>query len=265
MPQSDPRAVFAQLFDANPPPIGEEEKLRRRRSSVLDAVVDQYKLLRGRVSTADAAQLDAHFTKVRELEVKLTALPPSEACRNGIQPPVTNWQTEAAMPDVSKLQLDMLVFAMQCDLTRVASIMWSDAKNHIALPFLGISGDVHNISHLSDGDAQRAQLARRDGWQAEQLAYLLKLLKNTPEGSGNLLDSTLLLWGSEVSKGNTHSHTDMPFLVAGHAAGWKMGRVLTYGSRPHNDLLASILQDFGSTAVGFGDVAYNTAPLPSLT
>ena len=264
LPQSDPRQVFAQLFDANPGPIAQLETLRRRRASVLDAVRDQFASLQQRVSARDRLQLDAHLQRVRDLETRLTALPPSEACRTGIQPPVTAWQTEAAIPDVSKLQLDLLVFALSCDLTRVASAMYSDAKNHIALPFLQIAGDVHNISHLSDADPQRLQLAKRDGWQAEQLAYLLKSLKETAEAGGTLLDRTLVLWGSEVSKGNTHSHTDMPFLLAGHAAGWKMGRVINFGSRPHNDLLLSVLQGFGGKQTTFGDPAFFTAPLAGL-
>ena len=265
LPQSDPRQTFAQLFDLNPVPIDAQETLRRRRASVLDAVVDQFNRLRARISLGDRLQLDAHFQRVRELEVKLTALPLSEACRNGIQPPVTMWETNNAMPDVSKLQLDLLVVALSCDLTRVASVMYSDAKNHIALPFLQISGDVHNISHLSDADPQRLDLGKRDGWQAEQLAYLLKGLKGTAEGAGNLLDRTLVLWGSEVSKGNIHSHTDMPFVLAGHATGWKMGRVLDFGTRPHNDLLVSILHGFGGGQAQFGDPAFNSGPLAGLT
>ena len=264
LPQSDPRATFAQLFDLNPPPLDQQGLLRVRRGSVLDAVIGQFGRLRSQVSVADRAQLDAHLQRVRELEAKLTALPPSVVCSTGTQPPIVAWETTDEMPDVSKLQLDMLVLALSCDLTRVATVMYSDAKNHIALPFLQIAGDVHSISHLSDGDPMRMQLATRDGWQAQQLAYLLGRLKATAEGSGNLLDNTLVMWGSEVSRGNLHSHTDMPFLFAGHATRWTMGRVLDFTSRPHNDLLVSLLQGYGGSQTVFGDPAFFTAPLTGL-
>ncbi len=265
LPQNDPRATFARLFDINPLPDDKGEPLRKRRTSVLDAVREQFGLLSGRVSAADRVALDLHLDRVRQLELRLTALPLPVLCRSATQPPELAFESEALMPQVAKLQLDLLVLALSCDLTRVATMMFSDAKNHIALPFLNISSDVHNISHMSNLDMQREDLARRDGWQAEQLAYLLGKLKATTEGAGNLLDSSIIFWGSEVAEGNIHSHDNMPFLVAGHAAKWKMGRVLKFGGRAHNDLLLSMLQGLGGAQTAFGDSAFSIGPLPGLT
>lgn len=266
LPQNDPRQTFARLFDINPKPNDEGEPLRKRRTSVLDAVREQFGFLKNRVSAADRVQLDTHLDRVRQLELRLTALPLPVRCQSAAQPPEVLWATEKAMPEVAKLQLDLLVLGLACDLTRVATVMFSDAKNHIALPFLNVFGDVHNISHLSNFDVAREDLAKRDRWQAEQLAYLLGKLKETTEGSQTLLDSSLIFWGSEVAEGNVHSHNDMPFLVAGHATKWKMGRVVKFETgRPHNDLLLSMLQGFGGTQTTFGDPAFFTGPLSGLT
>jgi hypothetical protein len=267
LPQNDPRQTFARLFDVNPAPNDVGEPLRRRRASVLDAVREQFALLKSRVSTADRVQLDTHLDRVRQLELRLTALPLPVQCQTAMQPPEVLWATEKAMPEVAKLQLDLMVLAMACDLTRVATVMFSDAKNHIALPFINVFGDVHNISHMSNQDVGREDLAKRDRWQAEQLAYLLGKLKESKiEGGGNLLENTLVFWGSEVAEGNLHSHNDMPFLVAGGGAKWKMGRVLKFDvARPHNDLLLSILQGLGGTHASFGDPAFVTGPLTGLT
>jgi hypothetical protein len=266
LPQNDPRQTFARLFQVTPKPMDTGEPQRKRRASVLDAVREQFGQLKMRVSVADRQQLDIHLDRVRQLELRLTALPLPIACATAPQPPEVMWATEAAMPQVAKLQLDLLVLALSCDLTRVASMMFSDAKNHISLPFIEVFGDVHNISHMSNSELLREDLAKRDKWQAEQLAYLLGKLKTTPEGAGNLLDSTLIFWGSEVSEGNIHSHNDMPFLVAGHATKWKLGRVVQLEpGRPHNDLLLSMLQGFGGTHTSFGDPALVTGPLTGLT
>ncbi len=266
LPQNDPRQTFARLFDINPAPDDKGEPLRRRRTSVLDAVREQFTVLKGRVSVADRVQLEAHLERVRQLELRLTALPLPQQCQSATQPAEVQWATEKAMPEVAKLQLDLLALALACDLTRVATVMFSDAKNHIALPFINVFGDVHNISHLSTLDAQREDLAKRDRWQAEQLAYLLGRLKATHEGGNNLLDSSLVFWGSEVAEGNIHSHNDMPFVVAGHAAKWKMGRVVQFANaRPHNDLLLSMLHGFGGTQASFGDPSFFTGPLTGLT
>ena len=113
--------------------------------------------------------------------------------------------------------------------------------------------------------AQRESLlARRPRAQEVERVLARQRLVELASCTGTLLDRTLVLWGSEVSKGNTHSHTDMPFLLAGHAPGWKMGRVLNFGSRPHNDLLVSVLQGFGGKQAMFGDPTYFTAPLAGL-
>ncbi len=266
LPQNDPRQTFARLFDVNPKPNDEGEPLRRRRASVLDAVREQFGFLKNRVSAADRVQLDTHLDRVRQLELRLTALPLPVKCQSAMQPPELMFATEKAMPEVAKLQLDLLVLGLACDLTRVATVMFSDAKNHIALPFLNVLGDVHNISHLSNFDVAREDLAKRDRWQAEQLAYLLGRLKDTTEGGQTLLDSSLIFWGSEVAEGNVHSHNDMPFLVAGHATKWKMGRVVKFeAGRPHNDLLLSMLQGFGGAQTSFGDPAFFTGALSGLT
>lgn len=262
LPQNDPRQTFARLFGAAPP-ADDLEKVRRRRTSVLDAVRDQFARARARVSVADRIQLDAHLDRVRQLELRLTALPPM-TCQSPAQPPAVLFDTENAMPSVAGLQLDLLALAFSCDLARVATVMFSDAKNHIALPFLNIASDVHNISHMSNADAMRADLARRDAWQAQQLAYLIGKLKASAEGTGTVFDNTLIFWGSEVAQGNIHNHDDMPFVLAGGGAKWKMGRVVKFTSRAHNDLLLSILQSLGGSHTTFGDPTYVTGPLSGL-
>ena len=131
----------------------------------------------------------------------------------------------------------------------------------IALPFLNITSDVHNLTHLAD-----PQVGKRDTWQAQQFASILGKLEQAKEVDGtSMIQSSLVFWGSDVSRGSTHSHDDMPFVVAGHAAGWRMGRFVKYNGLNHNNLLVSMLQGFGGTATSFGDPAFCTGPLSGLT
>ena len=192
---------------------------------------------------------------VRDLEVRVTAVSNATAqpqtCTQATPPAPLTVMDVMSMPDVSKMQIDLLVLALTCDLTRIATLMYSDAKDHIALPFINIESDVHNITHLSDADPTRAQLATRDQWRSQQMAYLLGQLQAVPSGQGTLLDQTLVFWGSEISVGNTHSHASMPFMFAGGGAGWRMGRNLSFAHQPHNTLLLTILQSFGGTEQSF--------------
>ena len=265
LPQTNPQQVFRTLFaDAGAAP-DEMDRIRARRASVLDTVMGQIGTLKKNVGKDDKLTLDAHLTLLRDIERRSAALPGGVvSCDKPSMPPSVAYDTESAMPSVSTLQLDLLALAFACDLTRVATVMFADAKDHIGMPFLDIRSDVHNVSHLGDTDPNRAKLGDRDAWVAKQLAYFLGRLREQKIGDQTLLDSTLVLWGSEVSMGNTHSHENMPFLLAGGGAGFRMGRYVRYAGASHNDLLTSIYRGFGSTATRYGDASFCNGPLANL-
>lgn len=273
LPQNDPRLTFRTLFmDSGMPPT-EAEKLRARRKSVLDAVQEQASFLQKRVSTADKARLDQHLTLIRELERRVTAVP-AGTCTNPGDPGVIDYQREGEMPRVAQLQIDLMLLAIRCDLTRVATLMISDAMNHVAMPFICdtsmppkcVTQDVHNISHYGDGDPTRQLLSLRDNWVSQQLARILAGLKDITDADGtNALQNTLVLWGSDVSRGNVHAHDDMPFVLAGGGAGFRMGRSVRWTAQYHNDLLVSILRAFGGTQMTYGDPNFCRGPLANLT
>jgi hypothetical protein len=261
---NDPAQVFHQLFLDGSGAASGADRLKQQRGSVLDGVQAQLAAMSKRVSKADAARLDRHLTLLRELEVRVTQLPPG-TCVAPPEPGTMSYDTEGEMPDVTGLMIDLIVAAFRCDLTRVVTLSISDAKNHMAMPFINVASDIHNISHYADGDPMRADLGKRDVWVTQKVADLLTKLSQAQEADGStLLDDTLVFWGSDVSRGNVHAHDDMPFVLAGGGAGFRMGRVLQYSSRPHNDLLLAILQAFGSTASSFGDPTACIGPLPNL-
>lgn len=273
LPQNDPRLTFRTLFMDTGMPPSELDKVRARRKSVLDAVQDQLAALKKNVSTSDKARLDQHLTLVRELERRVTALP-TGTCTNPGDPGAVDYTAEMEMPRVSQLQIDLMLLAFRCDLTRVATLMYSDAMNHYAMPFVCdgatppkcVTSDVHNLTHYSDSDPTRQQVALRDTWIAEQVARILAGLEGIAESDGsNALDHSLLFWGSDVSRGNVHAHDDMPFVLAGGGAGFRMGRYVRWQSQYHNDLLVSIVNGFGGNVTTYGDPAFCRGPLGNLT
>lgn len=265
LPQNDPRLTFRALFQDSGMPPTEAEKLRVRRRSVLDAVQTQLAALKKGVSKSDQARLDQHLTLVRELEMRLTALP-AGTCQQPTDPGMIDYQREAEIPTVTRLQLDLLALAIRCDLTRVGTVMFSDAMNHITMPHLNINSDIHNLTHYSDSDPERLKVATRDTWQAGIVAGLLQQLESIQESDGsNALDHTLVLWGSDVSRGNVHAHDDMPFVLAGGGAGFRMGRFVKYTHAFHNDLLVSIVNGFGGNLMTYGEPTFCRGPLANLT
>ena len=167
--------------------------------------------------------------------------------------------------------------ALRCDLTRVATLQWSASTNNKPYPYLTydagdgpkpIAGDEHVMGHQPDSDVHAwgaLRVIRR--WYMERFAYLLNALDSTPEGDGTMLDHTVVMLGSELARGNTHSHTDAPFLLAGSAGGhFKTGQHLSFdGKHPHNDLLVSLLHSMGADTNTFGMPEYCTGALPGLT
>lgn len=265
LPENDPRLTFRTMFQDVMTPPDELDKLRQRRRSVLDTVQAQLATLKRQVSSSDQARLDQHLTLVRELETRLTALPPG-SCSKPTDPGEVEYQREAQFGVVTQLQMDLLTLALRCDLTRVATVMFSDAMNHITLPHLSIGSDVHNLTHYSDGDPTRAQVGVRDTWQTGVFANLLQALDEIVEADGSkALDHTLVFWGSDVSRGNVHSHDDMPFVLAGGGAGFRMGRFVKWNRQFHNDLLVSIVNGFGGSLTTYGAAEFCRGPLSNLT
>jgi hypothetical protein len=267
-PLATPLDVYKRVFENFlPPPSSPDEDgakaLLAQRKSVLDAVAKQFATLDTRLGAQDRQTLDAHLTLVRDVERRLS-LGIGE-CAKPDQPQTLDAVSETDMPTIAELSLDLLSLAFACDLTRVASFEISTALNRIRYPWLASMGEGHALSHTgaSDLDA-KTQLIKRQAWHAGLIARLFDRLANVKEGEGTVLDSTLLFWGNEVSMGTTHTHDNMPFLVAGGGWALRTGRYLQYQGNSHADLLVSLLNAMGVPDTTFGDPTYCTGPLPGL-
>jgi hypothetical protein len=164
--------------------------------------------------------------------------------------------------------MDLVVMAMACDLTRVASIQWEKSVGDIQFDWVDstIARGHHDMSHDPDDNADtQEKLTKINIWYAQQLNYLIEAMKKVPEGSGTMLDNTLILWCNELSKGNVHSHDHMPFVLAGHAGGALAGnQFLQLSKIPHNNLLVSCMNLMGLPDTTFGNPAYCTGALGGL-
>jgi len=266
-PQNDPQALFAQLFARMLTPPMEAGTERHRQHLVLGAVREQLMTVMRNVSSGDRQKLGAHLDLVRDLEVRLDlAAPASGTCGVPSDPPTQAVDDENTMPSISRLQIDQLVSALACDLTRVVTLQYSSAINAIRFPFIGSMAEGHGLSHAgsTDTDAQ-VQLAARDQWYATEVAYLLGRLAAVPEGDGTLLDNTVVFWGNELAQGNTHSQVSMPWLLFGGAAlGLRGGRYLQFDGASHNDLLIALMHLAGFPVDVVGNPEFCHGPLPGL-
>lgn len=267
-PIDDPMAMWTLLFSELNLSPSEMAVLRAKRVSVLDTVQGQFAALEARAGAEDRLRLQQHAALVTELESRIsTEAVLGESCVVPAAPPALEPNSASTMDQISALQIDMMVMAFACDLTRVASIQYSNGMNHTQFPWIGSMSDGHALSHAGPTDAASwAEWSTRERWYAEQFARLMQRMSEIPEGEGTMLDHTVILWVNELAQGNTHSHQRMPFVLGGNLAGhFRTGRYLTYQNEPHNNLLVSLLQAYGIESETFGDPAFCTGPLAGLT
>ncbi len=270
-PEDDPAQIYANVFadlHADPTALA---ALRARRKSILDTVGAQYTRIEAQLGAADRARLDEHLTAVREIEQRLTTpfVPPTPACQDPASPAAATTANDD-FPAIGSVQMDLLVMALACDITRVASLQWSRSVSQVRFTWLPspIPEGHHDLSHRPDNDAVAVdKLTRINNWYATQLAALMTRMKAVPEGDGTLLDHTMILWCNELAIGNVHSRTDAPYVLGGGAGGaLRTGRFLTYaGDVPHNNLLVSLMNIMGVPDQTFGKPDWCTGPLTGLS
>jgi hypothetical protein len=262
----DPWQMYTRLFANNQLSDAELARNLSEQRSVLDFLKDDIGRLQSRFTGGDRARLDAHLTGLRSIEERLNGV--SAACTPLTLPAKLDTRDMANYPTVGKLQMDLMLLAHSCNLTRVSTFMWANADSWQYYPWIGVNEEHHELSHAGDDDAaSRDKLTKINRWHAEQVGYVLDKLAALKEVDGsNMLDNTILLWGNEIGVGNSHTYKNIPWLVAGGSGGYfKMGRYLQLPDRPHNDLLVSICNAMGySDVTSFGIPGVCTGPLPKL-
>ncbi|MEM9453077.1 MAG: DUF1552 domain-containing protein [Myxococcota bacterium] len=266
-PESDPSEVFGRLFAE----FGQDQatiaKLKAERRSVLDVVKSQADALEQKLGSADREKLEAHLDGLGEIEKRLDLdSNVGAACEvpDIGDPPDHN--SSANYPEITRLQLDLLVMAFACDLTRSSTFMWNGSTSGQTFPWLDISESHHDLSHEGDSneDAQN-KLVQINTWYAEQFAYFVDRLRQIPEGDGTMLDNTIVLWGNELGKGNNHTHNQIPFVMAGgRNTGITPGRFLQFDGVENNRLLVSVLNALGIDVDTYGELDNGSGPLPGL-
>jgi hypothetical protein len=263
--ENDPRKVFTRVFADVGADAAAMAKLRAERKSVLDAVMDSYQSLSAKLTTDDKHKIDSHFENIRDLELRLTnpGATVGGSCTAPQDPGKLDFLNNDNFPAIGKLQMDLMVMAFACDLTRVGTIQWENSVGDVRFTWLNLTRGHHDMSHDGDSVTQTMEdLTNINVWYAQQLAYLLGKLKQIPEGNGTMLDNTLVFCVNELARGNVHSHDKMPYLLCGGASGdLQMGRFLTFNGPAHNDLLTSLCNIMGAPTAKFGDPNFCKGPL----
>ena len=218
----NPRVVFDRMFGDG---ATAQERLQRieRQRSILDAVTGQIRRLQGGLGPNDRNRVAEYLDTVREIERRIQ-LSEKQASNSDLDVPASPSGIPDDHEEHTKLMFDLMAIAFQADITRISTFMMAREVSYRTFPKLGISEGFHPASHHQNNPARLEALAKINTFHVALLAHLLERLKATPDGDGNLLDHSLILYGSAMSNSNVHNHSPLPVLVAGGAArqdeGW---------------------------------------------
>lgn len=257
----NPAAVFDQLFNADN--AVDSAKRFRRRTSILDYVLEDAHRLEEQLGAGDRRRLDEYQTAVREIERRVQR---AQEHNEHPKAPVDAAAPVGIPPTVGEhldLMYDMLLLAFQTDTTRIATYMTGTAGSNRTFPEIGITEGHHHLSHHKGNEEWAEKIRLIDRFHTERFARFVQRMADTPEGEASLLDHCMILHGSGICDGNRHNHENLPIIMAGNAAGrFKTGRLITHESEtPMCSLYLTMLREMGCDVAEFGDAMY---PLKTL-
>ncbi|HEY3839477.1 MAG TPA: DUF1552 domain-containing protein [Bryobacteraceae bacterium] len=260
----NPRAVFERLFgDGDSTDAASRIKRMNEDRSILDFVREDVARLKPGLGTRDKSKLDEYLEAIRDIERRIQKAEEQSAT---MKLPVMERPTSIPdeFEDHAKLMSDLMVIAFQTDMTRVVTFMMAREGSNRSYRSIGVSDGHHSVTHHQNDPEKIAKTMKIDELHTKSFAYLVNKLKSTPDGDGNLLDHSLLLYGSSISDGNAHTHHDLPLVLVGGGAGQiKGGRHIRYAPEtPMNNLLVSMLDKAGVKADKWGDA---TGPIEQLS
>ncbi len=252
----------------------------RQRTSIVDLVKRRADRLVTTLGGADRQRLERHLQEIRDLEKRITALPPAAGgeCQQfadpGVDPPLGGNQPDgdfnqnvgSSGEDVrARLFMDLIHMAFTCDLSRVSACLMTMAQSHLNMfSFTSQATDLHEIGHNGVPGGTQA-VAEAQAWQVDPFCYLVDKLRNTPEDSGSVLDNCALVWlwegghgfdpGAQVNN-SSHSTENMTLAIAGGAGGLRRGEhVVAPANRNHPaNVLVTAMKAVGYSGDSLGEV-----------
>ena len=251
----DPRVAFDQLFGDG---ANEAERAARRKtdSSILDWIVGEVTSMKKALGPADRRRLDEYLDDVREIERRIQRIESRNTSGETRELPGAPVGVPDSFEEHVKLMFDLQATAFASDITRVFSFKMARDGSGRTYPGSGVTGGFHGMSHHGGTEARVLQFEKINRYHVSLVPYFLEKLKNTPDGDGNLLDHSLVIYGSPMGDSNMHNHKRCPLFLAGHANGYLAGNkhVKAADGTPMANALLSVAHGLGMTDIAaFGD------------
>ena len=251
-----PSIVFKNMFVAGTPrEINSQVQRLKQGQSIMDTVLGEAKDFQKGLGKQDQQKLDEYFSSVRQVEQKM--LKGQDWARRpkphvDAKPP-TDVNNHVEVVARVRLMIDLMHLALQTDSTRFITFALNGFNAVPAIP--GVTQDWHNLSHHGQDPAKLAELRVIEMQQMQLFGELLAKLKGTSEGTGTLLDQTIVLFGSNLGNASSHDNKNLPIIVAG--GGFRHGQHLAFDpakNPPLCNLYVQFLNRLGANVDELGRV-----------
>ena len=249
--EGNPRKVFTTMFgpgDTN----AERKSLLAATGSLLDYARDASQSLNAELGAADRALVSDYLDSVRDVEGRVQKLT-AKADAFG-QLPDAPLGAPDDFGELLDIQFEMIALAFQTNQTRIATMRMIKEASMRTFPNVGVDEAFHPLSHHAEDPDKQERLSRIQAYQTERFARFAKRLASIKEGDGNLLDSSIILFGSNMANSNLHNQNPLPQLILGKGGGIKGGQHLAMPKdTPHANLLLTMAQRAGVNLEKFAD------------
>jgi hypothetical protein len=251
----NPRVIFDQLFGDGGTP---EDRAARRRTdkSILDWITDEVSRVQKDLGPADRARLSDYLENVREIERRIQKTEERNTSGEARELPDAPIGVPDSFDEHVKLMFDLQALAFMTDMTRIFSFKMGRDGSGRVYPESGVSTAFHPASHHRDQEKRILEFAKINTYHVSTVPYFLEKLKSTMEGETNLLEKTLVLYGSPMGDPNVHNHKRCPLFLAGHANGQIQGNLHVKAAEgtPMANVMLTVLHRLGLDDIeSFGD------------
>lgn len=246
--ETSPNALFQKLFVEDSAAAQKQRALElEEQGSVLDLVRTQAKRLEKGVSRVDQEKLDEYLTAIREAEERLQGMrrwqkiEKPDVAANAYDPNARG-HGDMDYGFLGPIMFDLLALALQSDSSRVITTNFSMHNRVIELD--GVNVGYHGLSHHGKRPAHLQQLQIIEKFYMDQLSRFLSKLRDS-----NLLNDTMVFFGSGLSDASRHSNRNLPILLAGgglkHKGSFDAKQKHDGKQTPLNNLFTTMIQHFG--------------------
>jgi hypothetical protein len=250
----NPRVAFESLFGDGGTPEQRAEK-QKLNGSILDWIGNSIGKLEKGLGSSDRARLNTYLEDVREIERRIQRVEKYNASGEARSLPAAPLGVPDSFEEHARLMFDLQALAFMTGTTRVSTFKLSRDVCQRVFTESGVKTPFHSCSHHAESPARIAEFAKLNAYHVGLMPYFLEKLKNTPDGDGNLLDHSMILYGSPMGDSNAHNHIRVPMLFAGHANGHLKGNnhVITPDGTPMANVLLTMMHKLGVNVDKIGD------------